>query len=90
MRKVRIICHARMSNRMWHRWGKPYWWVRVGSGPTAEFLPVPRIRGDDEFDAVVCVPDGVTEVTVGVGPRDHGIRELIQLPETRRIDSQAV
>lgn len=65
---------ARMSNRQYHKAGQPHWWARIGSGDSASFLRLPRVRGDEALDEETDAPDGTKEVVFGVGGREHGIR----------------
>lgn len=60
----------RMSNTGYHQNGKPTWWARVGSGDSARFLPIPRVRGDEFLDVEVDVPAGTT-VVCGAGKGSH-------------------
>lgn len=59
-----------MSNTGYHQNGKPNWWARVGQGSDAEFLVIPKVRGDNELDVVVNVPPGTT-VHIGAGKGSH-------------------
>jgi len=67
-----------MSNRQYHAYGKPTWWARVGSGESAQFLRIPRTRGDEDLSCTVEVDDDVKEIYIGVGPNNqHGVRETV-------------
>ena len=67
-----------MSNRQYHACGCPRWWARVGQGEHAQFLPIPRVRGDKDLDCTVEVDDGVDKIYIGAGPNNqHGVRYTI-------------
>ena len=67
-----------MSNTSYHQNGKPCWWARVGSGDSARFLSIPRVRGDEHLDCEVDVPPGTT-VYIGAGKGTHKtIRETVE------------
>ena len=67
-----------MSNRQYHLNGRPCWWARVGSGESAQFLRIPRTRGDEDLSCTVEVDDDVKEIYIGVGPNNqHGVRETV-------------
>lgn len=67
-----------MSNRQYHAYGGPTWWARVGSGDTARFLPIPKVRGDYPLHCTVEVEDDVDTIYIGAGPKGkHGVRETI-------------
>ena len=61
-----LVTTSRMSNTGFHANGKPNWWARIGSGDSARFLSIPRVRGDEVLDVVVDVEPG-TEVFCGAG-----------------------
>lgn len=74
----RIKTTQRMSNTSYHANGNPNWWVRVGSGPTAQFLQIDKARGDDYLDCVVDLPVG-TVVYCGTGNGLHKtVRERVK------------
>ncbi len=69
--------NGRMSNTGYHANGKPNWWARIGSGDSARFLQIPRVRGDNHLECEVDVPSGTT-VYIGVGKGSHKtIRETV-------------
>ncbi len=68
--RSRIQTIVRMSNSGYHANGQPNWWARVGSGDSARFLPISRVRGDAILDCVVDVPPGTT-VFCGAGKGSH-------------------
>ena len=73
----RLTTSDRMSNTGYHQNGKPNWWARVGSGDSARFLPIPRVRGDEILDCEVDVPPGTT-VYCGAGRGSHKtVRETV-------------
>lgn len=73
----RICTTARMSNTGYHQNGKPVWWARIGNGDSAQFLRIPRVRGDEILDVVVDVPVG-TKVFCGAGRGQHKtVRETV-------------
>jgi hypothetical protein len=59
-----------MSNTGFHANGKPNWWARTGQGTDAQFLTIPRVRGDQNLDCTVDVPPGTT-VFIGAGKGSH-------------------
>lgn len=66
-----------MSNTGYHQNGKPNWWARIGSGDSARFLPIPKVRGDAILDCEVDVPPGTT-VHCGAGKGSYKtVRETV-------------
>ena len=73
----RLTTTSRMSNTGYHQHGKPIWWARVGSGDSARFLKIPKVRGDAILDCEVDVPPGTT-VFCGAGKGFHKtVRETV-------------
>lgn len=72
----RVQSSDRMSNSQWNKQGRPTWWVRVGQGTDAEFLEIPKVRGDSRLDVEVDVEPG-TKVTIGVGKDRGAVRETV-------------
>lgn len=66
-----------MSNTGYHQNGKPTWWARIGNGDSAQWVSIPRVRGDRILDCVVDLPVGTT-VHCGAG-RGHykTVRETV-------------
>jgi hypothetical protein len=69
--RSRLQSTRRQSNTGWHATGQPYWWARADGPSGAEFLEIPRTRGDHDLDCVVDVLPG-TLVTIGAGKIDQG------------------
>lgn len=66
-----------MSNTGYHANGKPNWWARIGSGVSATFVEIERVRGDRKLDVIVELPPG-TVVSIGAGRGSHrAIRETV-------------
>lgn len=73
----RLTTTQRMSNTGYHQNGKPNWWARIGSGDSARFLRIQKVRGDEILDVDVDVPPGTT-VHCGAGKGSHKtIRETV-------------
>lgn len=68
--KSRLKSTSSMSNTGYHQNGKPHWWARIGQGDDASFLPIPKVRGDNNLDVIVDVPPGTT-VHIGAGKGSH-------------------
>lgn len=67
-----------MSNRQYHACGCPSWWARIGQGETAQFLPIPKTRGDRNLECTVEVEDNTTQIYIGAGPNNkHGVRYTV-------------
>lgn len=81
MDKSRLKSTDRMSNKGYHANGRPTWWARIGSGDSAKFLDIPRVRGDEYLNVIVDVPPG-TRVYCGAGKGTHKtVRETIVTTE---------
>lgn len=75
--KSRIRTSNRMSNTGYHQNGKPNWWARIGNGDNAQWVSIPRVRGDDILDCLVDLPVGTT-VFCGAGKGSYKtIRETV-------------
>ena len=73
----RLTTTQRMSNTGYHQNGKPNWWARIGSGDSAQFLRIPKVRGDEILSAEVDVPPGTT-VHCGAGKGTYKtVRETV-------------
>lgn len=70
MTQSRLKTTERMSNTGYHANGKPNWWARIGSGDSAEWVDIPRTRGDRVLDCVVNLPPGTT-IFCGAGKGNY-------------------
>lgn len=77
--KVKLQSRKSMSNRSYHAEGKPTWWVRIGSGNSATFVDIHRMRGDENLNVEVEVPNGTEEIHFGCGPKGSGVRYVWRL-----------
>ena len=76
-----IRSRSSMSNTGYHQNGKPNWWARIGTGDSARFLDIPRVRGDSRLVCEVDVPAG-TQVYIGAGKGNYKtIRETVTTEE---------
>ena len=83
--KVRVKSNARMSNRGFHRnggkrSGAAYWWLRGPQG----FVNIPRVRGDEYFDAELDLPAG--EYVLGTGRGRDAIRIKLVVREDGTVE----
>jgi hypothetical protein len=68
-----------MSNRQYHAYGCPTWWARIGSGDHAQFMKIPKTRGDKDLECTVEVDDDVRVIYIGAGPNNqHGVRCTVE------------
>ena len=73
----RLRSTSRMSNTGYHANGQPNWWARIGTGSTASFIEIDRVRGDHILDVEVSVPPGIT-VYIGAGKGTYKtVRETV-------------
>jgi hypothetical protein len=79
--KFQAVSSDRMSNKQYHAWGKPNWWLCIEGHNVKGFARLSeQTRGDSllNCDAEFTFPaPGDYTVFTGVGPNNkHGIREI--------------
>lgn len=70
--QITIKSRSKQSNSAYHRTGKPTWWAAYDLNGKRTFLTIPYTRGDQQLEATVEIPEGVTEIHIGAGKAGAG------------------
>lgn len=89
-RKVYVDSGDRLSNSGFHRSGgkgsgAAHWWLRDSAG---NFLPIPRVRGDENFRYNLHLPPGT--YTLGTGKGRDAIRTDVVVKPLTQAEQQSV